>query len=412
MTIWNPEIAVFINGNNLTDVTVENVLITLGRTDITLQPYAGSISLTLSNTQLDNINVSDTVQVYLQATDINYPIYTGTITDLDSTIFASGGSGKIIFTTITATGILSKLAVRVANQEGYALEKDGTRVLNVVKESLGTRWMDLNASLTWATYNPGTWNQVLGVDVSSIDTPGLYDLYPTTAGDVSALGYVQQVAESGFGAIYENTDGSIGYADQDRRADYFAANGAVQLTGDEVLVDGLTVSKSRSTIFNDLTVSYGDPSGTINLVENNSISQYGKITSLVDTFINDYAGASSYATRQILLHSTPEPVLQGVTIALENPNIDDTLRDKLIKTFFGMPVQIDDIPTLMLDQSFIGYIEGWTWNITRYTARLTLSVSDLAYSTDLIAWNEVSVSEAWNTLSGTLTWEQATIGVA
>jgi hypothetical protein len=365
MTIWNPEIAVFINGNNLTDVTVENVLITLGRTDITLQPYAGSISLTLSNTQLDNINVSDTVQVYLQATDINYPIYTGTITDLDSTIFASGGSGKIIFTTITATGILSKLAVRVANQEGYALEKDGTRVLNVVKESLGTRWMDLNASLTWATYNPGTWNQVLGVDVSSIDTPGLYDLYPTTAGDVSALGYVQQVAESGFGAIYENTDGSIGYADQDRRADYFAANGAVQLTGDEVLVDGLTVSKSRSTIFNDLTVSYGDPSGTINLVENNSISQYGKITSLVDTFINDYAGASSYATRQILLHSTPEPVLQGVTIALENPNIDDTLRDKLIKTFFGMPVQIDDIPTLMLDQSFIGYIEGWTWNITR-----------------------------------------------
>lgn len=409
---WIPELSVFINGNNLTNTTVENVSITLGRTDITQQPYAGSATLTLSNTILDNINISDTLQIFMEATDVNYPIYTGTITDLNSTIYLSGDSGKIIFTTITATGILSKLAVRVANQEGYALEKDGTRVLNVIKEAMGTRWIDLNSSLTWATYNPGTWNQVLGVDVSDIDTPGLYNLYPTTPEDVEALGYVQQVAISGFGAVYENTDGTVGYEDQDRRADYYAANGAVQLTGDEVLVDGLTVSKSRSNIFNDLTVSYGDPSASVNAVDKNSISQYGKITSSVGTFINDFAGASSYATRQILLHSTPEPVLQGVTIALENPNIDDTLRDKLIKTFFGMPVQIDDIPTLMLDQSFIGYIEGWTWNITEYTARLTLSVSDLAYSADLIAWNEVSVSEAWNTLSGTLTWEQATIGVA
>lgn len=409
---WTPELSVFINGNNLTDSTVENLSITLGRTDITLQPYAGSATLTLSNTQLDNINVSDVLQIYLQATDVNYPIYTGTITDLSSTIFASGDTGKIIFTTITATGILSKLAVRVANQEGYALEKDGTRVLNVIKEAMGLRWTDLNASLTWATYDPGAWDQVLGVDVSNIDTPGTYDLYATTPEDFNALSYVQQVATSGFGAVYENTDGTVGYEDQDRRADFYALNGATTLAGNQVLVDGLNVTKSRSTIVNDLTITYADPSESLNVVDNNSISQYGKITSSINTFLNDPVDAQTYGIRQTTLYATPQPVVQGLTLALENPNIDDTLRDKFIKTFFGMPVQVDGIPSLMLNQSFIGYIEGWSWNITRYTARLTLSVSDLAYSADLIAWDEVSVSEAWNTLSGTLTWEQATIGVA
>jgi hypothetical protein len=71
-----------------------------------------------------------------------------------------------------------------------------------------------------------------------------------------------------------------------------------------------------------------------------------------------------------------------------------------------LPVQI--APT----QQFEGYVEGWRWSTRFNELFLTINLSPIEFSQVAVQWEQVSASEAWNTLSATLTWENAIGAVA
>ena len=77
----------------------------------------------------------------------------------------------------------------------------------------------------------------------------------------------------------------------------------------------------------------------------------------------------------------------------------------------GLPVEINGLPNnIATNGTFQGYVEGWSFRASYNGLQVTFNASPVAFNQVAIKWNQVSASEYWNTLSNTLTWEQA-IGV-
>ena len=140
-----------------------------------------------------------------------------------------------------------------------------------------------------------------------------------------------------------------------------------------------------------------------------SIATYGTLKAIVNTTVRGAVDAQAQADRYIALRAYPQGKLDRITYQLVNPEISDADRDALISIFMGLPVQLDDLPPNMNDGQFQGFVEGWSFQASFNTLTISVNISPLAFSTVAMKWIDVSASETWNTLSGTMTWDEATI---
>jgi hypothetical protein len=410
---WSPNATVKINGTAVTNYTLEGVQISMGREDLQQQSSAGYATIDFLNLPYTDVEIFDTITVTLDNyTGVDTTIFTGLVTDVSVSVLDAGTTNTFI-TQISASGGLSELAAKEANIVGYAEQKDGDRIVSVVADTFGLKWNELPATQLWTDYTTETWNDLLGVDVSAIDTPGTYDLFSSVAAPepTNALNYVQIVADSGSGYIYETTSGGIGYQDQDARADYVTANGFVNISKNFILADGINVTTSRNNIINDVRVVYGAAQDVMQVQELDSISQYGRVTQSIETFLKNSGDADTLADRLVLLNAYPQPVIQGIQIQIDAPTMTSSLLNSLVGVFFGMPVSVTDFPALLYPNQFFGYVEGWSWDIDRFTARLTLNVSDFTFSAVPVAWQDVFAGEIWDTIDPGLQWQDALLGV-
>ena len=410
---WSPNATVKINGTAVTNYTLEGVSITMGRDDIQQQANSGFATIDFLNLPYTDVEIFDLISITLDNySGVDTTIFTGTVTDVSVSVLDAGTTNTFI-TQISASGGLSELAAKEANIVGYAEQKDGDRIVSVITDTFGLKWNELPATQTWNDYTTETWNDLLGVDISAIDTPGTYDLFSSTAAPepLNALNYVQIVADSGSGYIYETVTGGIGYQDQDARADYVTANGFVNLSKNYILADGINVTTSRNDIINDVIVVYGAAQDSVEVEELDSISAYGRVTQTVQTYLKNLADADTLADRLVLLNAYPTPIIQGISVQINTPTMNSTLLNSLVGVFFGMPISITDFPALLYPNQFFGYVEGWQWEIDRFTARLTLNVSDITFSAVPVAWQDVYVGETWATIDPALQWQNALLGV-
>ena len=410
---WSPNATVKINGTAVTNYTLEGVQISMGRDNVQQQSSAGFATIDFLNLPYTDVEIFDTITVTLDNyTGVDTTIFTGLVTDVSVSVLDAGTTNTFI-TQISASGALSELAAKEANIVGYAEQKDGDRIVSVVTDTFGLKWNELPVTQVWTDYTTQTWADLLGVDISAIDTPGTYDLFSSTAAPdpLNALNYVQIVADSGSGYIYETVSGGIGYQDQDARADYVSANGFVNISKNFILADGINVTTSRNDIINDVRVIYGAAQDVMQVEELDSISQYGRVTQSIETFLKNSGDADTLADRLVLLNAYPSPVIQGIQIQIDAPTMSSTLLNSLVGVFFGMPVSVTDFPALLYPNQFFGYVEGWTWDIDRFTARITLNVSDFTFSAVPVAWQDVFAGELWNTLDPALRWQDALLGV-
>jgi hypothetical protein len=410
---WSPNATVSINGTPVTAFTLEGVQISMGRDDVQQQSTAGFATIDFLNLPYTDVEIFDEVSITLENfAGADTTIFTGTVTDVSVSVLDAGTTNTFI-TQISASGGLSKLAAKEANIVGYPEQKDGDRIVSVITDTFGLKWNEIPPTQIWDDYTTETWNDLLGVDISDIDTPGTYDLFDSTGdpGAINALSYVQIVADSGSGFIFETTTGGIGYQDQDHRADYVTANGFINIGKNFILADGINVTTSRNEIINDAIVTYGDPTASFETEELDSISLYGRVTTSIDTFLKTSTDAETLADRIVLLNAYPQPVIQGIKIQIDAPTMTQPLLDALVGVFFGMPVSVTDFPALLFPGQFFGYVEGWEWDIDRFTATLTLNVSDFTFSAVPVAWQDVFVSEIWDTIDPGLQWQDALLGV-
>jgi hypothetical protein len=414
MTLWNPIWRVTINGINYENYVLANLTATSGRSNIYEQAQAGYLNLQLYNvTQSQvNININDAVGIAIKdSSDTFVPIWGGSVTDLSVEVTSGGSIAINQVISIVALGALSRLP-KANWLTNLSRDFDGNQILEVLTDLLINNWSEVPAALTWGTYTPATetWANAQNVGLGEIDTPGNYDIAARSANPIDVYSLVSAIATSGLGYIYENAQGQISYADSTHRTQYLAANGYVDVSAAEALAQGIKIQTRSGDVRNDVTIKYGaNSSSEVSDEDLNSIAVFGRLGQIITTTLHDGVDATAQAAFYLTLRAFPQPMMQSITYELTNPELDDADRDSLINIFMGLPLRISDLPDNMTAGQYAGFVEGWQFSAGYNTLSVTALLSPLAYSIQALKWEEVSVSEQWNTITNTLTWENALV---
>lgn len=408
MTAWSPVWRLKIEGVEYTDVTLAGMTITSGRTNIYEQPQAGYASIEIINTDGSTITaeINDGLTVEVQDSTTSFvPIFGGNITDINVTISEIGSTGYTQTIGITAVGALARLN-RALTAGALVKDFDGDQIYALLSDFLLNNWAEVPAALTWGSYDATTtWANAENAGLGEIDQPGDYELHARSASTSDYYSIAQQIANSALGYIYEDAQGRIGYADSTHRTAYLANNGYTVLDGADAIARGISTKTRWGDIRNAVIVGYKNNS-TETAEDVDSIAVYGRLEQKFDTTLEHQADAEAQAQFYLDLRAYPRAYFDRLNFELTNVNLSDAQRDALIGIFMGLPIRVTDIPTNM-GSVFEGYVEGWTWS-SRYNAvGLTVISTPIDFSTVATKWLSVSVAEAWNTVSSTLTWEDA-----
>lgn len=414
MTAWTPTYKVQLDGQEVTDVTVGNLTITSGRTDIYQQPVAGYCQLQLLN--FDNTSYDFTVgnSLSIQVTDSSgdyVPLFGGTISDMTIAVNRAGTIGYTTVASITALGALSKLP-KIIDNGVLSTDYDGDQIYTLLSNYLLGQWNEVPAAQTWATYDPTeTWANAVNIGLGQIDQPGDYEMIARTSSATDLYSLCSDIANSAFGYLYEDVNGNIGYADSTHRQDYLAANGYTTLDANNANGVGLASTTRAGDLRNYYEITYGT-AGAGHYTAQDTVSQstYGVYGEAFISRVKNAADAESLANRYIELRAYPYPKFQGITFVLGNPEIDDSDRDALLNIFMGQPVWIQNLPPNINGGAFQGYIEGWTFRASLNNLSITFNASPINFSQVTVKWEQVNAAEKWNTLNPALTWLDA-IGV-
>jgi hypothetical protein len=412
MSIFNPEWRVTIGSTIYTNVTLSGLSITSGRTDIYSQPVAGYCSLTVIN--LDNsvfdfqVNQGMTLQLK-DSTGTYRTMFGGNLTDITIEVVSAGGAGMATAASLTALGALSRLP-KALTEGVLAKDLDGVQIESILTDLLVNNWIEVPAALTWATYPATeTWLMAQNTGLGEIDS-GIYELEARTADVTDVYSLASALAVSGFGYLYESSDGLINYAGATHRQDYLANNGYTTISANQGLSAGIRTVTQSGDVRNVIALKWR--AGTEEVEDLTSIAQFGKLGQSITTTLHDHADATSQANRYLDLRAYPRAKFESITFPITSPELSDEQRDALLGIFMGMPISLTDLPLNISGGQFQGFVEGFTWSVSLNSILLTINMSPIEFSLVAINWEQVNAAETWNTLSNTLTWEQATGAVA
>jgi hypothetical protein len=411
MTAWSPVWQVSIDGGTFTAVTLSNLTISSGRTDIYQQPLAGYCSVEIVNTDQSVLAIEINNSLALQVKDSSgtfIPIFGGFVTDIDQSVKSSGALAIVQTFRVTALGALSKLP-KILTEGVLVKDFDGDQIYSILSGLLYNAWNEVPAATQWTTYNATeTWANAQNSGLGEIDQPGDYKLAARSSSVTDVYSLVAALATSGLGYIYEDAQGRIGYASSTHRSTYLAANGYLDVTGNHALSRGISTSRKLGDIRNAVTITYKN-GAQVTDTDAASIALYGQQAQNITTSIENGADATSQAAFYLDLRAYPQSLFKSITFELTNPEIDNADRDDLLNVFMGLPLDITNLPTNMTGGRFQGFVEGWTFNSAFNKLSVTLNLSPLAFSLQAMKWVNVPITEAWNTINPTLDWTNATI---
>jgi hypothetical protein len=411
MTAWSPVWQVSIGGGTFTPVTLSNLTISSGRTDIYQQPLAGYCSIDIVNTDQSNLSIEINDQIAIQVKDSTntfVPIFGGFVTDIDKSVRSAGSNAIVQSFKITALGALSKLP-KILTEGVLSKDFDGDQIYSILSDLLYNAWDAVPPALQWNTYNATeTWADAQNSGLGEIDQPGDYELTDRSANTTDVYSLIAALATSGAGYIYEDALGRIGYADSTHRSQYLAANGYLEVTGNHAMARGFATSRKLGDIRNKVTITYKNGQQE-SAQDDASIALYGQQAQNILTSLENGVDAESQAEFYLELRAYPQSLFKSITFELTNPEIDNGDRDRLIKVFMGEALDITNLPSNMEAGRFQGFVEGWTFNAGFNQLSVTLNLSPLAFSLQAMKWSDVPITEAWNTISPTLDWTNATI---
>jgi hypothetical protein len=257
-------------------------------------------------------------------------------------------------------------------------------------------WSDVSPTLTWAGLPNGvTWasydatNQAL-VDnlVANVDVPGQYELQAYNAGKADAYTLTTQAANSGRGVLWEGGNGNLHYDDYQARA----SATPLELTADDILARGLRTAAQWGEIVNDANVTYR--AGSANARDEQSVILYGQLSGSRTTQLHNLTDAQNQAADFIESRAYPRMYPEQITIPLHSPTVSDAKRDSLAAVYNGLRITTEALPAVF-GTTFDGFVEGWTWNLTRYTADLTLTCSAYSETYSSVIWYQIPPTTTW-----------------
>jgi hypothetical protein len=412
MTVFNPVWKVKIGGVEYQTAILANLTITSGRTNIYEQAQAGYTNIELINLDQSNvvIGINDSLTIELQdSTSTFIPIFGGSVVEVGISVAELGNVAYAQRIKIIALGALARLP-KALTDGVLTQDFDGDQIYTILQGLLFGQWQAVPAALTWATYDPATqWQDAENTGLGEIDRPGNYELAARSSNRTDIYSLVAALASSGLGYIYENAQGQISYADSTHRTTYLAANGYVDLSANNAQGSGLSIQQRTGDVRNTITLQYGQNSQfEVDADDAASVALYGQLAQIFTTTVKHSADAQDQADFYLALRAYPQYNFNQITYQLTNPEIDNGDRDSLINVFMGMPVAIADLPLNMSAGTYLGFVEGWTFQAAYNQISVSLNLSPLAFSLQAMRWNDVPIVETWNSLIPTLDWEHAT----
>jgi hypothetical protein len=412
VSIFNPVWRVTIGGVEYQTAILSNLTITSGRTNIYEQAQAGYTNIELINLDQSNvlITINDSITIELQDSTATFiPIFGGSVVEVGISVAELGNVDYAQKIKVIALGALARLP-KALTDGVLSQDFDGDQIYTILQAVLFNQWQSVPAALTWATYDPTTqWQDAENTGLGEIDQPGNYELAARSSSRTDVYSLVVALANSGLGYIYEDAQGLISYADSTHRTSYLAANGYIDLSANQAQGSGLSIQTRTGDVRNSITLKYGSNSAfEVDASDAASIGLYGQLAQIFTTTVKHQADAQDQADFYLALRAYPQYNFNQITYQLTNPEIDDGDRDSLINVFMGMPLAIADLPLNMSSGTYLGFVEGWTFQAAYNEIRISLNLSPLAYSLQAMRWNDVPIVEQWNTVIPTLDWEHAT----
>lgn len=414
MSIWKPEWRVLLDGGlDYATTTLSGLTITSGRTNIYNQPQPGYASFTIVdfNETTFPVEVNDSVTIELKDSTGTYiPIFGGFVTDLVQQVSASGSISNTQNLNIIALGALGRLP-KALTDGVLSKDFDGNQIYTILSQVLFGKWNQVPSALTWATYDPTEiWTNAINTGLGEIDQPGDYELDARASGITDIYTLVAALATSGLGYLYEDGQGRISYADSTHRTEYLTTNSFKDLSATKASGVGLKSYTKLGDLRNKVTIKYKfNQASEVSVDDQTSIGLYGEQAAIINTTLDKLADATSQANFYLGLRSYPQANFDSINFQLDNPELNSTERDLLIKIFMGLPLKITDLPSNMLNGQFEGFVEGWTFRAGNNSLNLQINLSPAAYSVQSMRWNSVGATETWLTINPTLDWLNATI---
>lgn len=412
MSSYTPSFTITINGTNYTNDAIGEVNITVGRNDIfdtTLPGYCLIELVNLSGTSpaidiLDSIVIKTTDS---SAADIT--LFTGEVTSVNNEIVAAGTTAIVNSLLITGVGSLAKLVRKNAGSNAYPQELDGERIERILQDALFTAWEDLSGTLTWADIDASATWQTFGQQGIDVIDDGRYELIARNAEVANANDLARDAELSGLGYLYETPTGDIGYAGAERRTSNIANNSIALDAG--FLNAQMRTRLSTQDVINSVIVQYDDGTLEAQAINDESVDDYGLIETFFRTLLIEQADAEEQASRYVALRGRPEMNLESITLNLVNDNIDNITRDALLGISMDTLLVILNMPeSIVSSELFEGFVEGWTWTLSKNSLELEISVSNAIYSAFEVQWQDYNPNTQWQNLANDLQWLDLAIG--
>jgi len=402
---------VFINDVEYSAETINGVTLTNGRETVDEQPRAGYAAITLVTPDNTYPNIEIDYRVVVQVDNsagTPVTLWTGWVSDVETTLGAFGATGFLNQQRITAVGSLSKLNRRLAGGSGYAKEFDGDRVYDIIYETAGETWASYDPAETWAAVNPLLTWQTADLLIGVIDRPGDFELTDYAAAENSGLTLAQQAAASGLGILYESPDGKISYDDYTSRTDDVSLNGFTDIDSDAILAAGLSSVSRLSDLANEVEIVYKNNQTEI---DSNaaSIALYGLYSTKINTTLENALDAEQRVDYYLDTRAFPRRQLNQITLALHLDQVANLMRDAMLPMRISKPIRITALPDSIYPGAFAGFVEGYTWTLNRNELFLTLNVSEYGFSQLEMNWLQVPPALTWAGVDATLEWQEARV---
>ena len=405
MTVYTPTYRVTIAGTVQTSTILQDGTITYGRNDFfeATQPSYCNIELLNLDGTSPVVELLDTVLIEVtDSTGAYIKLFTGEVSGVYNRFEGAGLGGKPNTLQIQAIGALGLLVKRYAGSVAYPEELDGARIQRILEETLFVAWEDISNTFIWNDFTIETWANYGVQGIDTIDA-GRYEMLARSAQVQQAYELTDITQQSGLGYLYDTADFEIGYADAERRTDNYATN-LIELDANLVNAD-IQTRLQTADIVNSVVIQYDDPVLEVVAQNDTSINNYGLLEEIRSTILAETVDATEQATNFVNYRGTPKTSLEAVSVNLAHSDMTNTVRDDLLTVTMDTLLYLDNIPVgLILEGSFEGFVEGWTWTLGRKNLELTMSVSNSIYSTLDVQWEDYNALIQWQNLDNTTTW--------
>jgi len=399
------DVTVTINGVDYTGQTLGSVRVVRGRENIDTVTRAGYCLAELIDEtgQGFPLDVTDTVRITIDNTTGPVALFTGTISDITTRIYAIRTGTRAIWQ-VLASGPLALANRRQILTGGTGVERDGDLVLQALEAGLYQTWEEFQGT-TWAAAGDVTWATVdPGFDGSLVETPGEYDIAALDPADdgYNALSLISRVAVSVGGSLFETGDGNVGYLSAYGRSEKAAA-GYTELPVSDIRADNLQAAKSAADLVNRLEVKFAG--GAVELEDITSISRYGIRASGIETLLADQSNAEDRGADLLFDLAIPRYKLPTVEFALHT--LPDADVDLLLGVDTETPVDLVALPATLGNLFQRAFVEGVQYDLGSDRRQVTYFLSDHQLSLRSERWRDVDPTLAWQDVSATLEWAEA-----